>query len=640
MHLNIRSHNANGNEFSALLSSLISKPEIFTLTETWLDNDSVDFCKYPGYSGYHTFRQGGRGGGVSVFVDDRLNSSFIDEISVSNVTIESCAVRIILNNVNFVILSIYRPHSDSINNFTDSLMELLSSSCFENCSIALIGDFNINLIDDNSNINNFMNNLQSSSFTQLINLPTRYPPNNTNYSPSLLDHIWTNSFNSYASGILYTDITDHLPIFAHFDFNYEINNLTKITFRYHNEESFEGFVSDLMNVDWNPILSLETNLVAENIENVVNDLYCRNFQLKTKFISQKRFQKPWLSNSLLKCIKNKSKYFKLFKIGSISHSFYSNYRNTLTKLLRHSRNEYYSNYFKNNIKDCRKIWSKIREISGKYKDSNVIKEILVDNTNLVRNDLDISELFNNHFSNIGQKLDEMLPEVDINPCNFIKKNIISSFYLRPVIPEEVNAILSNLKLNKCSKNIIPVSIMKKVSSILSVPLAHLINKSFRSGIFPEIFKTATITPIHKKGPQNEIQNYRPISILPTYSKIIEKCMSSRLVNYLEKCDILCSNQFGFRSGLSTNDAIAKFVEDIYDSFNNKKHTISIFLDFKNAFDTVNHKILLDKLYRYGIRGVANEWFKNYLSNMKQRVRIRNSFSECMNVWIGLLKAAH
>ena len=103
MHLNIRSYNANGKEFSSLLSSLYNKPEIFTLTETWLDSNSVDFCKYAGYSDYHTYRMGGRGGGVSVFVDNTLNSSLIDEISISNLSIESCAVKINFNEVNFVV---------------------------------------------------------------------------------------------------------------------------------------------------------------------------------------------------------------------------------------------------------------------------------------------------------------------------------------------------------------------------------------------------------------------------------------------------------------------------------------------------------------------------------------------------------
>ena len=242
---------------------------------------------------------------------------------------------------------------------------------------------------------------------------------------------------------------------------------------------------------------------------------------------------------------------------------------------------------------------------------------------------------NIHFSSIGEKFNNMLPHSNTDPCNSLRFNVNSSFFINPVSPDEISSILGKLKSTKSNLNVLPVCLIRQVKDSLSIPLARIINSSFENGIFPEIYKTATITPIHKDGPKNDVQNYRPISILPNFGKVIEKCMASRLFNYLSKKNIISPEQFGFQPRKNTTDAISKLVEKIYTSFNRKEFAVGIFLDFKSAFDSVSHSILISKLNRYGIRGMASSWFANYLINRKQRVRIENSFSELKTVSFGL-----
>ena len=163
---------------------------------------------------------------------------------------------------------------------------------------------------------------------------------------------------------------------------------------------------------------------------------------------------------------------------------------------------------------------------------------------------------------------------------------------------------------------ITVSLLKITSTHIAAPLVNIFNSSFNSGIFPSRMKIAKITPIHKKGSQLDVNNYRPISLLPSLSKCLEKIMFYKLNNYLSKYHIISESQFGFTKNKSTTDAIISFLSKI-SHHSSSKHIISIFCDLTKAFDCVNHKILLCKLENIGIRGLPLNWFRSYLSNRSQ-----------------------
>ena len=146
--------------------------------------------------------------------------------------------------------------------------------------------------------------------------------------------------------------------------------------------------------------------------------------------------------------------------------------------------------------------------------------------------------------------------------------------------------------------------MKLIPDLILVPLCKIINNSFQSGVFPNALKICKVIPIHKGGSTEELNNYRPISLLSIFDKIIEKLMHKRLYNFLQEHNILFENQFGFRKNNSTTYALIEITEKIKDSIDDKKYGCGIFIDFRKAFDTVNHVILLSKLEHYGIRDVS------------------------------------
>jgi hypothetical protein len=169
-------------------------------------------------------------------------------------------------------------------------------------------------------------------------------------------------------------------------------------------------------------------------------------------------------------------------------------------------------------------------------------------------------------------------------------------------------------------------VLKKISLNIVDILTYLFNFSINEGIFPDCLKIAHTIPLFKKGDRKNLDNYRPISMLDPLSKIFEKAIKSRLLNYLKNISFLSNLQFGFREGRSTDDALLKFTSEIFESLNYSLLTSALFIDIKKAFDCVDHSILLEKLSAIGIRGNIHNLFKSYLSNRKQRVVIDDVIS--------------
>ena len=209
----------------------------------------------------------------------------------------------------------------------------------------------------------------------------------------------------------------------------------------------------------------------------------------------------------------------------------------------------------------------------------------------------IAEELNTFFSEIGTKTSNSIPETTQNFSNYLKGNHTTNFFIHPTDIHEVKLVTHKLK-----------------------------NK-----------KTTSCVPIFKFGNNKHFNNYRPISILPPISKILEKIVCNRLIHFLDKYDVLYRHQYGFRQKHSTIHPILQLLTDIADANDKTTRdvTLSVFLDLSKVFDTINHDILLKKLHFYGIRGVPNSWFANYLSNRKQFTEINNCKSALTNVSTGV-----
>ena len=177
---------------------------------------------------------------------------------------------------------------------------------------------------------------------------------------------------------------------------------------------------------------------------------------------------------------------------------------------------------------------------------------------------------------------------------------------------------------------IPIKLLKIAKHHIAVPLSDICNASFSEGKFPDKNKMAKVIPIHKKSCTNDINNYRPISLLPVFSKIMEKLMAKRLNVFLQENSIICNNQYAFRPGLSTEHSLIAIIETTKKTIEEKKYGCGVFIDLKKAFDTVNRQILLHKLEHYGIRNESLSWFESYLKDRQQYVTINKINSMILN----------
>ena len=231
----------------------------------------------------------------------------------------------------------------------------------------------------------------------------------------------------------------------------------------------------------------------------------------------------------------------------------------------------------------------------------------------VYNKPEIADAFNDFFTNIGQKLASQIPKSSKTFETYInKENAIMDS--KPLSINKLKEAFFSLKINKSSGvDDVSFNIIKKCFDVLCKPLIYLFQLSLEKGVFPDDLEIAKVTPIYKAGDNSDISNYRPISVLLCFSRILERLMYNRLYKYLKENKIIYEKQFGFQSGYSTNDAIVQLADKTFDSFEKEQFTVGVFIDLSKAFDAVGHSILLEKLKLYGITDKNLAWFERYLS---------------------------
>ena len=259
------------------------------------------------------------------------------------------------------------------------------------------------------------------------------------------------------------------------------------------------------------------------------------------------------------------------------------------------------------------------------------------NDSILTDDKGISESFNKYFTSIADKILQDRKYIGVKShMDYLNNPLPNSFVIRECTPLEVESLIASLNKNKATgPNSIPTSILQLLKSDLSIPLSKIYNLSLVSGTYPEILKISKTVPIFKKGSHHLISNYRPISLLSNLNKILEKLMCNRTYDFLDRFNCIYNLQFGFRKKYSVNHALIKITESIRSALDNKNVACGVFIDLQKAFDTVNHSILIDKLSHYGIRGVASNWFRSYLSNRKQFVSINGTESDSIPVSHGV-----
>ena len=313
------------------------------------------------------------------------------------------------------------------------------------------------------------------------------------------------------------------------------------------------------------------------------------------------------------------------------------YNNILRKSIRSAKTIYYNSCFQKFRCDIKNTWSTINSVLNRKKKNTTSPQYIKNGYEIHKDKTDISNQFNDYFINIGKNLsDKIVYDGRKTHKDYLKRNISANFKFKNVNESDIDKIINKLS-NKtsCGHDNISTKLLKSMKHHLVKPLTIIINQMLRTGIFPNKFEIAKVIPLYKNKDDTHITNYRPISILPSISKIFEKVIYIQLYDYFTDNDLFSHSQYGFRSNHSTELAVLEVIDRIILDMDKGKLPVNIYLDLSKAFDTLDFNILLDKLRHYGIKGNENKRFENYLQNRQQFVVWDSSTSDLKTIKTGV-----
>ena len=394
------------------------------------------------------------------------------------------------------------------------------------------------------------------------------------------------------------------------------------------ENSQKRFIEHLKNINILNKLNMDINSdINDNYEvfcKLLQSSKSQHMPIKSvKFRKYKHKKNNWISKGIIKSIEVKDKLYKLMTQHTIddvkAHQYIKHifdiYRNMLKKLIRQAKRLYYIATFARFKHNIKQTWTIIKETLNRSKNDALPNRFLVGEL-YINDPKEIANAFNSYFINIGPSVASHIV-TDVSYKDYLSENHATTMKMKFVKEEAVDSIINKLK-NKTSRGIDGISnqILKIAKAELLRPLTFLINQMIHTGTYPQKLKIAKVTPIFKANDKEHFSNYRPISLLPSISKIFESVIYQQLMKYLLENKLLSSQQYGFRANHSTELAALNLIDRLTYDLDNGKIPVNIYIDLAKAFDTLQHETLLNKLAYYGVRGKVNDLIRSYLTNRK------------------------
>lgn len=606
--------------------------DVLCITEHNMIADDSDLLHIQNYTLASSYYRKNRHGGSCILIHN--NHKFkvlkhVENLSTANVLECSC---IELTQHNIIILCVYRVPkytNNAYDSFFSALDKILHTICCNSKKKVIIcGDFNIDMLIKNKNSNGFLNILHSYNMKVEINQPTRLA------SGTCLDNIFHNITGSYSKVIDFA-LSDHSAQLM----NFPVKSFCTLNYWYkfqrdYSDENINKFRECLGAISFNEIWN-QSDIDAHTAFEKFHEIFELFYNLCFPYVKIKMScdRKPkWISKGIKLCSKNKRNLLWKYRVSrsSLDKHKYNEYSKRLKLIIKQTQKSQNNYLIKTADNKCKMTW----KIINQFKSNNLKEYIykLTVNGKTVDDPLNIAELFNEFYTNIKENNDNTSNNRNNKKCmKDVTKNIpinSNSLYIKPTIPKDIWSIIKLLKnTNSSGHDGITTQVIKSVADIIAPILSHIINLCIEQGKYPNKLKVSIIKPLFKKEDRENMNFYRPIALIPIFSKIFEKVIYNSLYSYLEKFNLLAPQQKGFRQNKTINMAIYDFLLNIIRKIDKKIPVAALYMDLTKAFDHVDYNILLSKLEKYGIRGNVLSLIKSYLTN---RVQITQIDRMCYN----------
>ena len=625
-HLNTRSLYNKIDEIRLIVTS--SNIDIFCASESFLDDSITDSeINIPGYV-IERYDRNREGGGVMMYIKDGIKYKPRPDMGKAAINIENVWIEIETTKRSkkpYLICCIYRPPSAKVS-YYNSILDIVERAMSEDKEVVILGDLNYDYQLNESLSSNpihYMENLFGLS--QLITENTRVAKTTS----TLLDVILTSNVHAHSQQRVFKfALSDHYLVYTCIKDINVCNTHRTIQYRSYKDFDQEKFLYDMSQCPAFHEIQNGEKKYAESAWTLWKQSFTEicNVHAPLKTTRVKNRQNPWITTDIVKIMYERDFAHKKARESvsdDIRWNEYRHLRNLVTSLTTQSKKQYFADIKPQLNNNPKAVWKKLRRVVGSKKNENSIPTQL-SNENL-----------NLFFSTVGTNILNTLPD----PGELIWNNP-ACLYKFEFAPVEPSCVLKHLRGLSADSHLdvlqMDTRLLQASAEFITASLCYIINLSLQTGVIPCDWKIARVTPIYKgKGSKYEESNYRPISVIASIAMILEREVAKQIMKYLIDHDLISVDQFAFLKGHSTVTSLHRLIDDWYDAFNEGEYVMACFFDVMKCFDSINHKILLQKLEYYGFKNMSLQWVTNYLHMRKQFVSCNGKASSYQNVSTGV-----